>query len=73
MDGSQGVATHERPPQQGEGWRGVQPVSEPVTLPERFQHRVRALSHNTALHVPLSLRLRMLRITRQCWNRFADG
>jgi len=38
-----------------------------------FQQRVRTLSHNSALHLPISLRLRILRITRQCWNRMADG
>ena len=49
------------------------PVVAAPALPATFTARVRRLSHNTALHVPLSCRLRLLRITRQCWNRCADG
>ena len=49
------------------------PVVGTPVLPATFTSRVRRLSHNTVLHVPLSCRLRLLRITRQCWNRCADG
>ena len=42
-------------------------------MPTTFTTRIRRLSHNTSLHVPFSCRLRLLRITRQCRNRCADG
>ena len=56
-----------------ERWRGVQPVASHPALPVDFSTRTRRLSHNSAVHVPLSLRLRVLRVTRQSWNRMADG
>ena len=53
--------------------RDSEPVQGPITLPDDFSMRVRRLSHNSCVHIPLSCRLRLVRITRQCWNRCADG
>ena len=41
------------------------PVIAAPVLPATFTARVHRLSHNTTLHVPLSCRLRLIRITRQ--------
>ena len=43
------------------------------SIPASFSSRIRNLSCNTIVHLPLSLRLQLLRITKQCWDGIADG
>ncbi len=52
---------------------GRGPVPTPVRIPPDFSSRVQRLSANTIVHIPISLRLRALRVARQCFNGIARG
>ena len=49
------------------------PVADPIVLPQDWVNRLHRLSSNSLIHVPASKRVPMCLITRQCWNRLADG
>ena len=53
--------------------RAPGPVQYPFALPSDFTARVRLLSHNTLVHIPISCRLRLCQLTRQAWDGCADG
>ena len=45
----------------------------PLSLPDDFSQRVRALPSHTLLHVPKSCRLRALNVADSCWTGMALG
>ena len=54
-------------------WRGFEPMVAVPTLSLDFVARLRRIPANSFMHIPISQRLRMLRVARQCYNRMADG